>query len=116
PHVSLHLSLSYFLHLSSLPMAYTPSLHDALPISRRRLPPPAGSGQPYLSIDSYFLLCSAVTPAANRRHYCADECRRGWRLQRGRSEEHTSELQSRENLVCRLLLEKKKQIYEYKYR
>src|SRR5436309_11613150 len=28
-----------------------------------------------------------------------------------RSEEHTSELQSRENLVCRLLLEKKKQTY-----
>src|SRR5690606_41725532 len=28
-------------------------------------------------------------------------------LDRGRSEEHTSELQSRENLVCRLLLEKK---------
>src|SRR5690606_7755771 len=30
------------------------------------------------------------------------------RLTRDRSEEHTSELQSRENLVCRLLLEKKK--------
>src|SRR5690606_40283790 len=30
--------------------------------------------------------------------------------ERERSEEHTSELQSRENLVCRLLLEKKKQI------
>src|SRR5436309_4106884 len=30
-----------------------------------------------------------------------------------RSEEHTSELQSRENLVCRLLLEKKKQTYTY---
>src|SRR5690606_21398320 len=30
------------------------------------------------------------------------------RIQRDRSEEHTSELQSRENLVCRLLLEKKK--------
>src|SRR5690606_39390372 len=29
-------------------------------------------------------------------------------LRSGRSEEHTSELQSRENLVCRLLLEKKK--------
>src|SRR5690606_41165737 len=28
----------------------------------------------------------------------------------GRSEEHTSELQSRENLVCRLLLEKKKSL------
>src|SRR2546430_7030199 len=32
------------------------------------------------------------------------------RLVRGRSEEHTSELQSQSNLVCRLLLEKKKQI------
>src|SRR5690606_9620715 len=31
-------------------------------------------------------------------------------LAAGRSEEHTSELQSRENLVCRLLLEKKKDI------
>src|SRR5207302_5627140 len=31
------------------------------------------------------------------------------RQRRARSEEHTSELQSRENLVCRLLLEKKKQ-------
>src|SRR5688572_32426544 len=34
--------------------------------------------------------------------------RRGGR-RRGRSEEHTSELQSQSNLVCRLLLEKKKQ-------
>src|SRR5690606_17906046 len=33
-----------------------------------------------------------------------------WHFPR-RSEEHTSELQSRENLVCRLLLEKKKTIY-----
>src|SRR5690606_4748955 len=31
-------------------------------------------------------------------------------LPQARSEEHTSELQSRENLVCRLLLEKKKQL------
>src|SRR3712207_7011868 len=30
-----------------------------------------------------------------------------------RSEEHTSELQSRQYLVCRLLLEKKKKIYKY---
>src|SRR5690606_40401152 len=34
--------------------------------------------------------------------------RRTRHLDRPRSEEHTSELQSRENLVCRLLLEKKK--------
>src|SRR5690606_41365624 len=33
----------------------------------------------------------------------------------GRSEEHTSELQSRENLVCRLLLEKKNFIFLYIY-
>src|SRR5579883_1845321 len=35
-------------------------------------------------------------------------CRRTARRHCRRSEEHTSELQSRENLVCRLLLEKKK--------
>src|SRR5690606_41981441 len=42
------------------------------------------------------------------RRVCAPEahCRRC--RPAGRSEEHTSELQSRENLVCRLLLEKKK--------
>src|SRR5690554_7001870 len=33
----------------------------------------------------------------------------------GRSEEHTSELQSRPHLVCRLLLEKKKKIKIHKY-
>src|SRR3712207_7477130 len=33
---------------------------------------------------------------------------RPWRTSRSRSEEHTSELQSRQYLVCRLLLEKKK--------
>src|SRR5690606_22833927 len=38
----------------------------------------------------------------------AGESRQLNRFQRDRSEEHTSELQSRENLVCRLLLEKKK--------
>src|SRR2546427_6479127 len=32
----------------------------------------------------------------------------------GRSEEHTSELQSQSNLVCRLLLEKKKKMYSMK--
>src|SRR5256885_8917734 len=47
---------------------------------------------------------------------CCSSCSRtrteGWRCQWGmRSEEHTSELQSPCNLVCRLLLEKKK-IYE----
>src|SRR6476620_7116179 len=63
---------------------YTLSLHDALPISRRsrrRGARPAGSG-----------------------------CRGAPRRASGRSEEHTSELQSRQYLVCRLLLEQKKKI------
>src|SRR3989449_3626095 len=37
------------------------------------------------------------------------------RQRKGRSEEHTSELQSRLHLVCRLLLEKKKEIRAYGY-
>src|SRR5215475_15783193 len=42
---------------------------------------------------------------------CTPSCAsRGRTGRRARSEEHTSELQSRENLVCRLLLEKKKEI------
>src|SRR5688572_32238816 len=41
-----------------------------------------------------------------RRHRCARYGRRA--RGSGRSEEHTSELQSQSNLVCRLLLEKKK--------
>src|SRR5258708_20386445 len=35
-------------------------------------------------------------------------CAAGWSTRRARSEEHTSELQSPDHLVCRLLLEKKK--------
>src|SRR3712207_7109803 len=38
------------------------------------------------------------------------QVRRAFATLRGRSEEHTSELQSRQYLVCRLLLEKKKKI------
>src|SRR2546430_4222054 len=42
---------------------------------------------------------------------CAAEPLLHFRLEvRGRSEEHTSELQSQSNLVCRLLLEKKKKV------
>src|SRR5436309_10551761 len=50
-----------------------------------------------------------LTAELDRPRLPAEE-RVGAGIQRdvGRSEEHTSELQSRENLVCRLLLEKKK--------
>src|SRR5690606_42011678 len=83
----------FFLNATATTEIYTLSLHDALPICplRGRL-------------------------RFRRAWYCA-----GYRIGRvvyaflcllfarqKRSEEHTSELQSRENLVCRLLLEKKK--------
>src|ERR1041385_9439982 len=47
---------------------------------------------------------------SNRRNFFIAQSKRGcvWHQQPGRSEEHTSELQSRLHLVCRLLLEKKK--------
>src|SRR5690606_41549840 len=47
--------------------------------------------------------CTSAAPWASNRRASAAPCRLT-----SRSEEHTSELQSRENLVCRLLLEKKK--------
>src|SRR5690606_41529094 len=82
--------------------SYTLSLHDALPISV------AADGE------------GDRAERADRRRHHQDvhqpEHRRGQRLEEGlhrpaalaRSEEHTSELQTREDLVCRLLLEKKK--------
>src|SRR5437870_10351035 len=47
----------------------------------------------------------------HRRRARGDVRERPRRSGAGRSEEHTSELQSRGHLVCRLLLEKKKQRY-----
>src|SRR5690606_41954579 len=95
-HAMLHLILGVFVKLA-LPSfffngtppteIYTLSLHDALPI----LPLPRARDRP-------------GHPGPVRRRPRRARVRRG----EGRSEEHTSELQSRENLVCRLLLEKKK--------
>src|SRR5690606_41877114 len=90
---------------------YTLSLHDALPIYGRhrtfrsvqmagRPDHPAGgrTGSRYAPARSHRRF-------AGRAQGAVAAPLRGDR--RGRSEEHTSELQSRENLVCRLLLEKK---------
>src|SRR5438093_5471152 len=74
-------SYLFFLNETAPTEIYTLSLHDALPISA------TNSGQ----ISSCFFLYSARELGFSRR-----------------SEEHTSELQSLTNLVCRLLLEKKK--------
>src|SRR5690606_41233379 len=92
---------------------YTLSLHDALPISvsqraaLRQLPRADASR----AIDRRHT-ASRRNHQARRRlpAHAADPRRPCCARRRGaaaRSEEHTSELQSRENLVCRLLLEKK---------
>src|SRR5256885_10011459 len=70
----------FFFNDTATTEIYTLSLHDALPI---------------------FIFGSAISPGNG------SVCRRR-RRDRVRSEEHTSELQSPCNLVCRLLLEKKK--------
>src|SRR6266511_3517252 len=63
--------------------------------------PPRSTLFPYTTLFRSRRTCRS--PARGRRT-------RGVRAGSSRSEEHTSELQSRENLVCRLLLEKKKDI------
>src|SRR5947207_12143588 len=63
----------------------------------RRVPPRARRGRR-----------EPVPAALDARHPRAPEARHG--ALGGRSEEHTSELQSHSDLVCRLLLEKKKNI------
>src|SRR5690349_23162235 len=66
--------------------------------------PPRSTLFPYTTLfRSYQTLAASTTKVATERARVADV--RG--LQQ-RSEEHTSELQSRRDLVCRLLLEKKK--------
>src|SRR2546429_6350445 len=78
----------FFFNDTATTEIYTLSLHDALPISLARWP--------YAS--------SLPSPMS-----CAKACLScGQPSKPSRSEEHTSELQSRLHLVCRLLLEKKK--------
>src|SRR2546430_10076698 len=91
----------FFFNDTATTEIYTLSLHDALPISPARSRPSC---------------CRAPAPPPRpgqagplRSCSCA-----GW-SGRSRSEEHTSELQSQSNLVCRLLLEKKKKHTETAY-
>src|SRR2546430_7519588 len=81
----------FFFNDTATTEIYTLSLHDALPIYQGILTGPDGVievKQTTRPAPGLFLHQGVVT--------------------RGRSEEHTSELQSQSNLVCRLLLEKKK--------
>src|SRR3712207_6906991 len=87
---------------------YTLSLHDALPISSAwSAERSSASRWPTLLRRSRSRPCRPnplLRDLAARR----SGARSGAGGRRGRSEEHTSELQSRQYLVCRLLLEKKK--------
>src|SRR5690349_23778013 len=99
------MSRSRFLHFIFIDTAttgiYTLSLHDALPIWYR-----SSSGL-ILASD---LASSWARSSGERSIRSADPpLYTNWASgARSRSEEHTSELQSRRDLVCRLLLEKKK--------
>src|SRR5438874_9966524 len=88
---------------------YTLSLHDALPISGKRSGEDGDSG---LSGRVYAMLAKEMSDTRNRgRIVWVFATSRPDLLEvdlKRRSEEHTSELQSRRDLVCRLLLEKKK--------
>src|SRR5690606_41369111 len=98
------------------PHLYTLSLHDALPIfnrytsaSTRTLP---GSTSRVRSrgrshAESAGISHTATTSDASSDSTTVNAIPATRRAAMPRSEEHTSELQSRENLVCRLLLEKK---------
>src|SRR3712207_7393357 len=86
----------FFFNDTATTEIYTLSLHDALPISCSwACPRRTARSQPtYTGRDS-----SGSTPGRSPTRH---------RGRGARSEEHTSELQSRQYLVCRLLLEKKK--------
>src|SRR2546430_12638975 len=91
----------FFFNDTATTEIYTLSLHDALPIC-----PPE-------SFESVTATRAVIPPAPRTpepiRTSVSGEPSIVRRLSvRGRSEEHTSELQSQSNLVCRLLLEKKK--------
>src|SRR5690606_41684017 len=85
---------------------YTLSLHDALPISHKHRVGPLG----FLANHIHLLLRALRGVHVFDADLLGQVGHFGLAVARyqQRSEEHTSELQSREKLVCRLLLEKKK--------
>src|SRR5690349_24978741 len=83
----------FFFNDTATTEIYTLSLHDALPIFILKLPP---------------VVALACIRTAFGFVLTADELLNPNAVRMQRSEEHTSELQSRRDLVCRLLLEKKK--------
>src|SRR3712207_7604121 len=97
----------FFFNDTATTEIYTLSLHDALPISPVRIRSAsasraASSSRTCSVLLPTELLSSRLVPSAMSFPWSMTARRSA------RSEEHTSELQSRQYLVCRLLLEKKK--------
>src|SRR5690606_40295071 len=109
-HQLFHSSYLFFFTAPATTDIYTLSLHDALPICRCK--PHQSQGLP-TSHPTFHMPCSYFHGQMCLPSACL-HCKLLLAGHLSRSEEHTSELQSRENLVCRLLLEKKKPEY-YKY-
>src|SRR5690606_41578531 len=106
-HALLHVSMA-----AATPDLYSLSLHDALPISTEVASTEATSTENLGTPNPWGEPGDGVAPV-ERTEPLPDRpspppSLTGPRATGARSEEHTSELQSRENLVCRLLLEKKK--------
>src|SRR5690606_39555931 len=91
--------LFFFFHATATAEIYTLSLHDALPI--------LGLARAYGMLFTLLTAIALLVWQPAHAQLRVDISGTG-ATQYPRSEEHTSELQSRENLVCRLLLEKKK--------
>src|SRR5439155_21834438 len=99
---SIYLFLFFFFNHTATTEIYTLSLHDALPICEPE--PAARRAVRHLQSRLHAVRDAHRVGALHRAH---GPGRDGAPAAR-RSEEHTSELQSRGHLVCRLLLEKKK--------
>src|SRR5437870_9632244 len=106
----------FFLNDPAPTEIYTLSLHDALPICRARVGVKAHQRaartrvrQERFRVAGIFGHDGGDLPQRGRRAggEVVEVAERGRDDVQGRSEEHTSELQSRGHLVCRLLLEKK---------
>src|SRR5262249_58972546 len=96
-HAPLTLAL-FFFNKPATTEIYTLSLHDALPIFRQSLEQRLGVGVAGVGEQREVVVGEGKAAPDDLDHHL-------------RSEEHTSELQSLTNLVCRLLLEKKKEYY-----
>src|SRR5690349_23376320 len=99
------LCITFFFNDPATTEIYTLSLHDALPIFGH----PKEQGAERRTDHSLSRYTSEPSPSQSvRLSYMSSRMTSSAWLSSRRSEEHTSELQSRRDLVCRLLLEKKK--------